>query len=669
MKIRTRVEWPAVPALVASAALSLYAQQEPVPLEAIVSLQTVGDVRMAPDGGQVAYVLGRESTAPGARTQSEIWLVSSNGGSPRRLLAGGGAESEPRWSPDGRSLIYAAVRGSGGRQLYLAGSEGTGERLLAPGTAGASRIEWSPNGKYVSFIRRDPGASRKPANDPVVSGSDEADRLWVLELATGRITPITPADLGVSRNYAWSPDSSSIVVPTQPAGEWIAGRQTLFVAFVDGRPARALSTPLHDRTIWVAWSPDGSRIAWCGREHTPGSGQLLVFDASSGRPQIGRSIHPDFRASIEWIGFLPDGRLVLAALNNVRVGLYTTTLDGSPIAEAASPDAFRPGSLGSGSWARFGLSFSADGRRFATTHSAPREPGNVVAGDWGKPESVRTLTRLNSGLEQYGFGETEVISWKAPDGLEIFGLLIKPLGYQKGRRYPLVVEAHGGPRRSFWDTCNLTDSWGQLLATRGYLVLLPNPRGSEGRGPEFIRAGADEGGADLPDILAGVDAVIRGGDADPERLGIAGWSYGGFLTAWAITQTPRFKAAVVGAGFVNRLSHEGQTRGNWQAPREPYDHPEKLLLRSPIMYVKRVKTPTLILHGGNDNTVPTVQSIELYTALRALAVPTEHVVYPGETHIFTDSDHMIDLRRRIVQWFDRYLRSGPPVSRHRENRK
>jgi dipeptidyl aminopeptidase/acylaminoacyl peptidase len=157
-------------------------------------------------------------------------------------------------------------------------------------------------------------------------------------------------------------------------------------------------------------------------------------------------------------------------------------------------------------------------------------------------------------------------------------------------------------------------------------------------------------------VLAGVEHIVARGDADPERIGIGGWSYGGFLTAWAITQTTRFKAAVVGAGYVNQVSREGQVRGNWQAPVELYEQPEKLLRSSPIMYVRQVKTPTLILHGVNDMTVPTIQSFELYTALRALRVPVAHVLYPGESHIFQDTDHMIDLKRRVVEWFDRYLK-------------
>jgi dipeptidyl aminopeptidase/acylaminoacyl peptidase len=350
----------------------------------------------------------------------------------------------------------------------------------------------------------------------------------------------------------------------------------------------------------------------------------------------------------------------------MRVGLFDVSLDGGPIAERASPDAFRPGSIGAGSWGRFAVSLSADGRLFATSHSGPAETGNVVLGEWGKPATLRRLTRLNPEIEQVALGETEEISWRAPDGLQIFGLLIKPVGYQKGRRYPTVVEAHGGPRRSFWDTCHVTDSWAQMLATRGYLVLLPNPRGSEGLGPAFIRAGTDQGNADLPDVLAGVDHIVARGDADPARIGIGGWSYGGFLTAWAITQTTRFKAAVVGAGYVNQVSREGQVRGNWQAPVELYEHPETLLRSSPIMYVRQAKTPTLILHGVNDMTVPTIQSFELYTALRALHVPTEHVLYPGENHIFQETDHMIDLRRRVVEWFDRYLKPAAAGSSRTE---
>jgi dipeptidyl aminopeptidase/acylaminoacyl peptidase len=626
-------------------------------LEQIVTLHTVAEARIAPDGRDVVYVVGRESVARGKKPETEIWIAPTAGGPSRRLLTAEGAETEPRWSPDGASIAYLASRGSGGRQIHLARRDGQDERALGEGTAGAARPEWSPDGRFISFIRTDVSGTAKKPYEPIVSGADDPARIWVVEVATGLVRAVTARDLSVARSYAWSPDSQSIVFAAEPLGEWIAGRQTLHVASVATATTRVLA-PLDDRTIGVAWSPDGKHIAWCGREHTAGSGQLVIFDAAAPGAQKGRTLHADFPASMAWIGFLPGGHLALAALRNMRVGLYSLSVDGGPMVEVASPDAYRPGSLGSGSWGRFTISLTADGRRFATTHSGPAEPGNVVTGEWGKPASLHRLTNLDPEIERAALGETEEISWKAPDGLEIFGLVIKPVGYQPGHRYPTVVEAHGGPRRSFWDTCNLNDNWGQILATRGYLVLLPNPRGSEGRGPEFVRAGEDEGGGDLQDILAGLDHLVKRGDADPDHLGIGGWSYGGFMTAWAITQTPRFKAAVVGAGMVNRLSGEGQTRGDWRAPREPYDHPEKLLRRSPITYVRNVVTPTLIVHGANDNTVPTAQSIEHYTALRALGVPTEHVLYPGETHIFTDTDHMIDLRRRVVEWFDRYLKPG-----------
>ena len=628
-------------------------------LEQIVTLHTVGESRISPDGKDVVYVVGRESVARGTKPQTQIWIAATAGGPPRRLLTADGAETEPRWSPDGATIAYLASRGSAGRQIHVVRRDGQGERALGEGTLGAARPEWSPDGRSLSFIRTDSSGAAKKPYEPIVSGVDDPSRLWVIEVATGAVRGVTGRDLSVARSYAWSPDSTSIVFAAEPLGQWIAGRQTLHVASVATGTTRVLAL-LDDRTISVAWSPDGKHIAWCGREHAPGSGQLVVFDAATREAQKGRTLHADFPASLAWIGFLPDGRLALAALKNMRVGLYSVSLEGGPMVEVASPDAFRPGSLGSGSWGRFTISLSADGRRFATTHSGPAEPGNVVAGEWGKPAPLRRITNLDPEVEQAALGETEEISWRAADGLEIFGLLIKPVGYQRGRRYPTVVEAHGGPRRSFWDTCNLTDNWGQILATRGYLVLLPNPRGSEGRGADFVRAGEDEGGGDLQDILASVDHLVARGDADPERLGIGGWSYGGFMTAWAITQTPRFKAAVVGAGIVNRLSGEGQTRGDWKAPLEPYEHPEKLLRRSPITYIRNVKTPTLIVHGASDNTVPTVQSIELYTALRALDVPVEHVLYPGESHIFTDTDHMVDLRRRVVEWFDRYLK--PPAT-------
>ncbi|HEU4402113.1 MAG TPA: S9 family peptidase [Candidatus Polarisedimenticolia bacterium] len=275
----------------------------------------------------------------------------------------------------------------------------------------------------------------------------------------------------------------------------------------------------------------------------------------------------------------------------------------------------------------------------------------------GRP--ARRLTTLNPQIAALRLGAQSEITWKnSKDGRLIYGVLITPLDFQSGRRSPLIVQPHGGPEWAYWLGWH---SWSQLLASNGYAVLLPNPRGSDGQGWQFIEANRDDwGGMDFRDIMDGVDDLIKRGIADPDRLGIGGWSYGGFMSAWAVTQTDRFKAAVVGAAVTDLFSMYGttdiptfQTRYFLDLPfkrRAAYDG------HSPMSFIQNCKTPSLILHGQADERVPVSQGWEFYTGLRALGVETEMVVYPREPHGFEERAHEVDRFRRILDWYDRHLK-------------
>jgi dipeptidyl aminopeptidase/acylaminoacyl peptidase len=258
-------------------------------------------------------------------------------------------------------------------------------------------------------------------------------------------------------------------------------------------------------------------------------------------------------------------------------------------------------------------------------------------------------------------GETRVLRWQGSDGMAMQGLLILPVGYQEGQRVPLITWVHGGPAwlytHSFYGAGRYPQ---QMFAGAGYAVLLANPRGSAGWGVEFTEANiGDFGGCDYEDIIAGVDHVIALGIADPARLGIGGWSYGGFMTAWAVTQTNRFKAAMMGAGICNWRSFHGVAEiGTWDQisyRASPYEQGGRYDSFSAIHYVDRVTTPTLIVQGADDIIVPVGQSYEFFRALKDHGVPTELVVYPREPHGFRERGHNIDRLRRFLAWFQRYL--------------
>jgi dipeptidyl aminopeptidase/acylaminoacyl peptidase len=285
-------------------------------------------------------------------------------------------------------------------------------------------------------------------------------------------------------------------------------------------------------------------------------------------------------------------------------------------------------------------------------------------GKWTRQTSVNTAVKPQ-------WGEVRSLHWKAdesapaptnvapPPGSLVQGWLLCPSNLDPSRKYPLVVSVHGGPSSAHFATWPAR--WNAVLPTQGYCVLMPNPRGSYGNGEAFTQANVkDFGYGDLRDILGGVDAAIAQGPIDANRVGITGWSYGGYMTMWAVTQTTRFRAAVAGAGIASWQSYYGQNKiDQWMIPffgASVYDDPEVYARSSPITFIKKVKTPTLVLHGDRDSEVPTPQGYEFWHALKAIGVPTELVIYPSEGHAIAQPEHQHDIERRLVAWFDKYLR-------------
>jgi dipeptidyl aminopeptidase/acylaminoacyl peptidase len=307
-------------------------------------------------------------------------------------------------------------------------------------------------------------------------------------------------------------------------------------------------------------------------------------------------------------------------------------------------------------------------KRAAIVREGPRAPRDVWRVDLsGAAPSLKfkqvTYAQLNP--REFALGEQEIVRWKSRDGWTIHGVLIKPHGYKKEKRYPTIVCVHGGPTsmvgNGFMVNSVAGNSiWGQALASQGYAVFFPNFRGSAGFGLKFAESNVgDMGGADYHDIDSGVDALIERGIADPKRLGLGGWSYGGFMTCWTVTQTTRYKAAVMGAGISNWLSFHGNTEiHTWDAfhyKASPYERDGVYAKFSGMNFVDRVKTPTLILHGEADRCVPAEQAFQFYRALRDHKVPAELVIYPREGHGISEKLHWLDLRRRVLAWYDKHL--------------
>ncbi len=633
--------------------------------ELIVDLKMVQDVRLSADGKWVAYLV--EGEGDGGGKSKKLWVASTEGAlSQRRLLPDRNQVSVARWAPDGRLAVVAqSETAPRRRQLLLIEASGGEPRVLVDKFAGAS-LEWSPDGRQLGFLQSDAAAParKRSAGEPLVYTREQepetaVDRLYTLDVATGMTQARTPSTHSLT-DFAWSPRGDAVVALARPVKDGSRRAVTIFALSGNDRP-RELWTP-SDQTNALSWSPDGKTIAWTGREFTPGSGQLVVMNAA-GDPAV-RTVQANFPGSIHHMMFRADGRLAFGAQVNLRIGIYSVAADGSDLREDHPAASFAPGSLGAGSLGGFTISFSADGSRVASAVSGPREYANVIAGPWRGTLTRRTA--LNPEVADVPLATVDEISWNSFDGLEVYGFLVKPAGFNSAKKYPMVVLPHGGPRRSWWATCVLED-WSGWLANQGYVVLMPNPRGSEGRGADFVRANRmDLGGGDWRDIVAGLDHVLTLGFVDPDRLAITGWSYGGYLTAWGITQPEgrRFKAAVIGAGITNRLS-KGGAAGSWSDvhygdPQAIWRNTQEFFYRSPLAHVSRVTAPTLIVHGDNDSKVAHNQALDFFNGLKALGVPTEARIYPGEGHNFSQRDHRIDLLNSIARWLRTYVPADAP---------
>ena len=634
-------------------------QRHPVGTETFLELRLPTDAQISPDGTQVAFVLD-EFVEGEQKPRGRIWMVSAEGGDARPFTHGQHGDSNPRWSPDGTRLAFLSHRDEGDRdkpQVYIVPAVGGEPRRVCIAPNGASSLTWSPEGTRLAFLSPD---GPEPSTEPKVNEAPRHMRVWIARPEDDTPRPITPADLTVW-TYAWSPDGTRLAVyfSTGPGEtDWYRGQ--VGVVSADGGAVRPI-TRLERQADALTWTRDSTRVAYVSGEWSDRGlvgGDVFMVDADGGEA---RNLTPGIEYSPSWIAELPEGgRFLFAASNGLTCS--TGLLDAqSGAATLLAPDFI----IGERFQPR--LSVSADLRRFAVTHSDQQTPGDIYLGELTVDHSSitwRRLTRLNPLLEEtLELSPSRRISYTGADGWRIEALFTPPLPSAEGMLPPLVAYIHGGPTGAYRDT------WGDLMTQRfaaaGFAVLRPNPRGSMGRGVAFADAVlGDMGGKDFQDILAGVDDVIARGWADPDRVGIMGWSYGGFMSAWAVSQTSRFKAALMGAGICDFHSFHAQTNiADWDMRfigATPTENPDAYHARSAITFASRITTPTLICHGENDPCVPVNQAYAFYRALRERGVPTELAVYPREGHGLSERDHTRDLNERALRWLERYLKNGQP---------
>jgi dipeptidyl aminopeptidase/acylaminoacyl peptidase len=625
----------------------------------ILGLQSVSDAQLHPGGQLIAYVVGANVTdAHQSQARSRVWLAGGDH-DPRQLTADETRAHAPRWSPSGRMLAFLGARDIGGKdQVFLLDGTWGEARKLTDCAGGVIDHAWTADGNIILLTPDGPPhdeEERKKAgrDEHVFESQHHFGRLWRCEIPSGTLTQITHDDVHIWE-FTLTPDgmAAAAVVSDEPyEWDWYAAR----LVNIDLRDGRISPLRARNKQITLpAWSPDAAQLiviscTWSDRGMSGGDVILLERDGSN-EVNITEG-HPRSYIVAEWE---QDGsRLLCYAIEGGEAVVGYLSLDGGfePLwnAQAAL-----------GRWSGRAFSRSRDGSRIAAVRSTVSDPSDVWTFDLATREWQRKTT-TNPEITTRQMGTTETLHWNAPDGTRVQGLLLRPADYEDGP-LPLVTLIHGGPT-SLWEYSFpgvRSMAWAPLLAAEGYAVLLPNPRGSMGWGTAFAEANVgDMGGGDLADVLAGVEYCVTQGIANPERLGVAGWSYGGYLTPWAITQTTRFKAAVSGASITNWVSFHGASHiPGFDATFcqvDPFNWDGRYGQFSPMAHVRRVQTPTLFLHGERDTVCPVGQAYEMFRALKELGVDTELVVYPREGHGIREREHARDVLERAIGWFKRYV--------------
>jgi dipeptidyl aminopeptidase/acylaminoacyl peptidase len=625
-------------------------------LDALAGSHGIRQVAISPDGLQVAWVQSGGSAPQGIF----VCTLAAPASTQRRITAGSQAteEHDIAWSPDSLQLAFLSNAESPNQlQLYVAKVAGGEPRRLTDLKGSLGAPSWSPDGKSLALLftenaPRLPGPLEPmPLPSGVIGGKVFEQCLTTADVATGRVRQLSPADMYVYE-YDWSPDGKKFVLSAaHGAGDanwYVAGVYTLEA---DTGKMNSLYEP-SQQVAMPRWSPDGNSIAFIGglmSDEGSTGGDVYVLPATGGAV---RNLTRGLQASISWLAWQPrrDEILLLESVDGMS-GIATLNVQTGKVASLWRG----PQTLALGWWS-YGLSMAGDGATSAMLSESYSDPPEVWAGPIGAWKQITT----SQPADRPNWGRSENIHW-TNEGLNIQGWLTYPEDFDPSRRYPLLVEIHGGPgamARPVWPGSFFDFT---VLSHFGYFVLRPNPRGSFGQGEAFTRGNVkDFGYGDLRDILAGVDDVVKHFPVDPRRIGIGGWSYGGYMTMWAVTQTHRFHAAVAGAGIANWQSYYGENDiDQWLIPffgASVYDDPAVYAKSSPINFIKNVKTPTLILVGDRDGECPTPQSFEFWHALETLGVENRFVVYPNEGHMIYDPAHQRDIMQRTLEWYDRLLK-------------
>jgi len=666
---------------------SAVAQKSPVRPGDIANLKRVEAPRVSPDGTLVAYTVD-VPVAAGKHRDAHIWLASADRpGTARPFAYSAFAENAPDWSPDGTHLAFLSDRpnplaeaetspwhftiapGSArpdltpppkedsdsakkGMQLWWIALNGGEAEPLTNLPGGVRFFKWSPDGKFIAFVRTDTDTPEERARKAAKNDQDlvdreyHYDRLWIYDLTAREARLLTTGDINVDA-IDWSPDGSTIVArvsPTPRIDDYWRVSKVVLIDTKSGAVTRTIEE--HSGYTPPVFSQDGKQVAFSRFTKLGITDEHLVKNLADGHEIRLEDKLPGTISHMLWLGsggHLWVAEYIHAHTEAVEVDTPSFTVKPLPGIEVNIEE----------------FHTSPDGDTVAFLGDTPASPAEVYVWKDGRSQAI---TSTNPQVAQWNLGTQREISWQNPhDHRTVYGVVVLPPGYQSGVRYKTIVHVHGGPEEAW--TVGFNGNWynyATMLASHGYVVLLPDPRGSDGQGPAFTEADyQDWGGEDFADIMAGVDYLIVQGITDPNRMAIGGWSFGGFMTAWAVTHTDRFKAGMVGAGVTDLFSMATTTdispsfsrsyMGPLAGNAAMYDK------HSPVRYLDQCHTPVLVLHGEADVRVPTSQGQEFYHGLRFMGKDAVMVTYPREPHIFTEREHQIDSLTRILAWYDQHL--------------
>ncbi len=620
-------------------------------------VQHFGSVSISPDG---AWVTWSEDSGVG---KHQLFLKSRTGrGKPLRITAGDGkedfTESGVVWSGDSTHFAFVS-NATGSAQIYWTRAAEPDKRTQLTHVKGdIADLRWSPDGQSIAFLHTEGGNTGGPlaavaAQTGVIGSGFENQRLAVVPAAGGAVREVTTSSMNIYE-YSWAPSGEKFaaIAAHGPADNnwWLAKLYTVDAA--TGAMAETYAPPTGQQISVPRWSPDGSRIAFiAGIMSDEGflGGDIFAVDASS-HGSVAKDLTPEIKLSPNGLKWQGNGAIEFTASDAgggaiAKLDLASGTAEMLWKGESNLHE--------DGNYPNFAL--ADDGRTSTAVISTWEKAPEVWTGEIG---AWKRVTDLNADAKPH-WGKAESIAWST-DNFRAQGWLLYPEHFDPSKRYPMVVSIHGGPagmRSPAWPSVHFDMS---AMAGLGYFVFFPNPRGSYGGGEAFTKANVkDFGYGDLRDVLSGVDAVLQKAPVDANRIGVTGWSYGGYMTMWTVTQTHRFRAAVAGAGIADWLSYYGENSiDEWMIPyfgKSVYDDPKVYEKSSPITYIKNVKTPTLVVVGERDGECPAPQSFEFWHALKTEGVPTELLVYPGEGHSFRESKNRVDVMRRTLAWFDQYL--------------